>query len=62
MLLIAGENDKYATKERLEKIKSKCPQAEIFIVKNCGHGPHFPNEDGKMVNEKMLAFLSKVQA
>lgn len=57
MLLIAGENDYYATKERLEKIKSKCPQAEIFIVKNCGHGPHFPNEEGKMVNDKMLAFL-----
>ena len=61
MLLIAGENDEFATKERLEKIRDKCPQAEILIVKNCGHRPHFPNEEGKMVNEKMLAFLSNTQ-
>ncbi len=61
MLLIAGEKDYYATKERLERIKNKCPQAEVFIVKNCGHGPHFPNEEGKMVNDKMLAFLKNEQ-
>jgi len=57
MLLIAGEDDHFATKERLEKIKEKCSQAEIFIVKNCGHRPHFPNEEGKTVNDKMLSFL-----
>lgn len=62
MLLIAGENDNFASKEKLEKIKQRCAQAEIFVVKNCGHRPHFPNEQAKIVNERMLAFLSKMRA
>ena len=57
MLLIAGEKDDFASKERLEKIKEKCPQTEIFIVEGCGHRPHFPNEEAKKVNERMFAFL-----
>lgn len=61
MLLIAGEHDDFASEQRLEQIKEKCPQAEIFIVKNCGHRPHFPNEEVKLVNEKMLSFLKSVQ-
>jgi len=61
MLLIAGEHDDFASEQRLEQIKEKCPQAEMFIVKNCGHRPHFPNEEVKLVNEKMLAFLKSVQ-
>ena len=61
MLLIAGEHDDFASEQRLEQIQEKCPQAEIFIVKNCGHRPHFPNEEVKLVNEKMLSFLKSVQ-
>lgn len=60
MLLIAGEHDDFASEQRLEQIKEKCSQAEIFIVKNCGHRPHFPNEEVKLVNEKMLAFIKSV--
>ena len=56
MLLIAGEKDDYANRERLEQIKRRCPQAEIFIVERCGHRPHFPNEEAKKVNEKMFTF------
>lgn len=59
MLLIAGEKDAYANKERLEQIKERCPQAEIFLVEGCGHRPHFPEEEAKKVNEKMLTFLRK---
>lgn len=59
MLLIAGEHDGFATKERLENIKKVCPQAEIFIVEGCGHRPHFPGEQAKLVNDRMFAFLRK---
>ena len=59
MLLIAGENDHFSTKDQLINIKEKCPQAEIFIVKGCGHRPHFPNEECKSVNEKMITFLKR---
>ncbi len=59
MLLIAGEEDGFATTERLEKIRENCPQAEIWIVEGCGHRPHFPHERVKDVNERMLQFLEK---
>lgn len=59
MLLIAGEDDSFATKERLESIKEKCPQAEIYIVTGCGHRPHFPGERVKEVNNRMFEFLNR---
>lgn len=59
MLLIAGEQDDFATAERLGKIKENCPQAEIWIVKGCGHRPHFPHEKAQEVNERMLRFLAE---
>lgn len=60
MLLIAGENDTFAKRECLEAIKRMCPQTEIFIVKGCGHAPHFPTENVKEINEKMLEFIQTV--
>ena len=44
--------------ERLEEIKEICTQAEVHIIKDCGHGPHFPTEKCKEVNELMLSFLA----
>ncbi|MDE7299994.1 MAG: alpha/beta hydrolase [Lachnospiraceae bacterium] len=58
MLLIAGEQDSFASVERLEKIKQSCSQAEIWIVRGCGHRPHFPHEQAQAVNERMLDFLA----
>ncbi len=58
MLLIAGEKDEYASAQRLEQIRKSCPQAEVWIVKDCGHRPHFPQERVREVNERMLQFLA----
>lgn len=57
MLLVAGEQDSFASAKNLEKIRQRCPQAQIFIVEGCGHRPHFPHEKVQKVNEKMLEFL-----
>ncbi len=59
MLLIAGEQDMFASSENLEKIRKCCPQAQIMIAKGCGHRPHFPHERVRDVNEWMLGFLGK---
>lgn len=61
MLLIAGENDNFAKRECLEEIKGMCPKTEIFIVKGCGHAPHFPTENVQEINEKMLTFIRTVE-
>lgn len=58
MMLIAGERDAAASRERLEEIKEICTQAEVHIIKDSGHGPHFPTEKCKEVNELMLRFLA----
>ena len=59
MLLIAGEQDAYATRERLERIQRHCPQAKIYIAKGCGHGAHMPTQDATGVNNVMLDFLKQ---
>lgn len=60
MLLIAGEKDSFATRERLETIQEKCPQADIMIVEGCGHRPHMPMEKVREVNNKIFDFLGKI--
>lgn len=59
MLLIAGEEDHYASEDFLLAIKEKCPQAEIMIVPGSGHRPHMPMEHVKEVNQRIFSFLDK---
>lgn len=40
VLAIQGENDEYGSPEQLEIIKELSP-AEIHLIPNCGHAPHF---------------------
>ncbi len=61
MLLIGGENDSFASPEKLTAMKARCPQAEIWSVPGAGHRPHMPMEQVRSVNERMLAFLQGVQ-
>lgn len=58
MLLIGGERDPYASADRLDRIRRRCPQAETWVVPDTGHGPHFPTEKCAEVNARMLAFLA----
>ena len=60
MLLIGGENDAFASPQRLKEIRGRCPQAEIYSVPGAGHRPHMPTEQVKEVNERMLDFLKRV--
>lgn len=62
LLLIAGEMDSFATKERLYAIKKVCTQAEILIVPGSGHGPHMPMDNVKVVNDRILNFLDSINA
>lgn len=57
MLLIGGENDIYATYDKLQEMKSRCPQAEIYIVPGSSHRPHMPTDKVKEVNTRILEFL-----
>lgn len=59
MLLIAGDNDHYASRESLEAICSRCPQAQIYIAEGCGHGAHMPAQDAQGINRIMLDFLKQ---
>ncbi len=60
MLLIGGENDIFASPQKLLDMKKKCPQAEVWSVPGCGHRPHMPTEQVKEVNLRMLDFLRTV--
>ncbi|HWT73954.1 MAG TPA: alpha/beta hydrolase [Mobilitalea sp.] len=60
MLLIGGENDSFASPQRLLKMQERCPQAEIWSVPNGGHRPHMPTEQVKEVNKRMLDFLKTI--
>ena len=40
ILLIQGEEDEYGTLEQVGAIKERLPQAQSWIVANCGHAPH----------------------
>ena len=60
MLFIGGENDGYASLQKLKDMQSKCPQADIYSVPGASHRPHMPTEQVKEVNERMLDFLKRV--
>ncbi len=60
MLCIAGEQDSYASEQRLLDIKARCPQTQIWIVPGYGHRPHMPTDNVKEVNGRMLDFLKGV--
>ncbi len=60
MLLIGGENDIYASYEKLRDMQMRCPQAEILIVPGGGHHPHMPMDQIKEINTRILEFLQKV--
>ena len=57
MLLIGGENDIFASHQRLLEMKACCPQAEIWVVPGGSHRPHMPMEQIKEVNLRILNFL-----
>ncbi len=60
MLLIGGENDGYASPQKLADMQRKCLQAEIYSVPGASHRPHMPTEQVKEVNGRMLDFLKRV--
>ena len=57
MLLIGGERDPYASPDKLRAMQTRYPQAEVWVVPGAGHGPHFPTEQCREVNERMMSFL-----
>ena len=59
MLLIGGENDTFASLEKLAAMQRKCAQAEVFSVPGGSHRPHMPTEQVQAVNQRMLDFLQK---
>jgi pimeloyl-ACP methyl ester carboxylesterase len=56
-LLIAGENDPFATAEQMTTMKGAIPQAEWLILNNAGHPVHF--ELPEIVGPRMLDFLDR---
>lgn len=58
MFLIRGEKDTFASEDNLLIMQALCSQAEIWIVPGGGHRVHMPMEQGKAVNERILAFLA----
>ncbi len=44
-LAVQGEKDNYATYRQLESVCRNAPHADIQIIGNCGHVPHFEAED-----------------
>ena len=60
MLLIGGEKDTFASEENMLIMQALCTQAEIWIVPGGSHRPHMPMEQGKAVNERILAFLGSI--
>jgi pimeloyl-ACP methyl ester carboxylesterase len=56
-LLIAGENDRFATLEQMVTMKRSIPNAEWLIVNNSGHPVHY--EFPEIVGPRILDFLSR---
>jgi len=56
-LLIAGENDPFATTEQMAAMKREIPGAEWLILNHAGHPVHF--ELPEIVGQRMLDFLSR---
>lgn len=61
MLLIGGENDGFATRQRMMDMQARCPQAEVWVVPGGSHRPHMPMEQIKEVNQRILDFLKNVK-
>ncbi len=56
-LLIAGENDPFATAEQMAVMKRAIPGAEWLIINDAGHPVHFEQAD--LVAPRILDFLSR---
>jgi pimeloyl-ACP methyl ester carboxylesterase len=56
-LLIAGENDPFATLDQMATMKREIPGAEWLIVNNAGHPVHF--EHPGIVQPRILDFLRR---
>ena len=56
-LLIAGENDPFATVEQMATMKREIPSAEWLIVNDAGHPVHF--EHPEIVGPRILDFLER---
>jgi len=58
-LLIAGENDPFATAEQMDAMSREIPRAELLIVEGGGHPVHF--EFPELVGGRILDFLTGAQ-
>jgi pimeloyl-ACP methyl ester carboxylesterase len=56
-LLIAGENDPFATADQMAVMKRSIPRAEWLIINHAGHPVHFEHPD--IVGPRMLDFLER---
>jgi pimeloyl-ACP methyl ester carboxylesterase len=56
-LLIAGENDPFATLDQMTTMKREIPGAEWLVVNNAGHPVHF--ELPEIVGPRILDFLRR---
>jgi pimeloyl-ACP methyl ester carboxylesterase len=56
-LLVAGENDPFATLEQMTTMKREIPDAEWLIVNHAGHPVHF--EHPEIVGPRILDFLAR---
>ena len=56
-LFINGENDPFGTCAELQE---KVPHADVYVVKNGGHRPHFVGEQIEEINALILDFLSAI--
>jgi pimeloyl-ACP methyl ester carboxylesterase len=56
-LLIAGENDPFATLEQMTTMKRAIPGAEWLIVNHAGHPVHF--EHPEIIGPRLLDFLER---
>lgn len=56
-LLIAGENDPFATLDQMATMKREIPGAEWLIVNHAGHPVHF--EHPEIVGPRVLDFLQR---
>ena len=57
VLLIWGRNDRTLPLEQSCDILSAVPRAELHIIENCGHIPHY--EKPEQVNSLLVNFLNK---
>jgi pimeloyl-ACP methyl ester carboxylesterase len=52
-LAIQGEHDEYGSYQQLEIIDKNCP-AKLIYLSNCGHHPHFEQEEKVLVETKLF--------